>query len=46
MQDHLERNFEYCSTCGTHYIDVIGETCRCPSHEADDEINDEMIVST
>ena len=43
MRDDLKRNFEYCNKCETYYIDVIGETCRCPAPMGEDEVNEELL---
>lgn len=43
MKDNLKRNFEYCAKCETYYIDVIGETCRCPVPETEAEVKEELL---
>lgn len=34
---------QFCSLCGAYYIDVIGESCRCPIPKNESEVKEELL---
>lgn len=30
LEREVDLNCQFCSLCETHYLDVVGESCRCP----------------
>jgi hypothetical protein len=38
MNSEVMSYCQYCTKCGSYYIDAIGETCRCPHHETEEEV--------
>lgn len=43
MNSERKSYCQFCALCGTHYIDVIGETCRCPAPKTESEVAQELL---
>jgi hypothetical protein len=42
MQEDWKLNFQYCAKCEVYYMDIIGETCRCPILKPEHGVKDEL----
>jgi hypothetical protein len=42
MQEDWKLNFQYCAKCEVYYMDIIGETCRCPIPNSEPKAKDEL----
>lgn len=43
MNPEVKPYCQFCSLCGAHYIDVIGESCRCPAQKTESEAKEELL---
>jgi len=43
MNTEVKPYCHFCAMCGAHYIDDIGETCRCPAPKTDSEVKSELL---
>lgn len=43
MNAEIKPYCQFCSLCGAHFIDVIGETCRCPLPKPESVAKEELL---
>lgn len=43
MNAEIKPYCQFCSLCEAYYIDVIGETCRCPVPKTEPAAKEELL---